>query len=89
MKTNEENVTIYVTKYALTKGIMEMQATIPHHISSDMACVRETPGSLGQNFHRDEWHRDMESARAHANKMVQDRITSLEKSIKKVRCLKF
>jgi hypothetical protein len=75
---------IFVTKYALTEGILEMEAEEPKPEYKGMVTVKGVPGkSYDSNFHGEgrEWHRDMQSARAKATKMVQAKIASLKKQI--------
>jgi hypothetical protein len=60
-----EKAHLWVTKYALTQGITEMDGEICHSISSNMA---SGPG-LFENYHGDDWHRTRESAVAKSEDM--------------------
>jgi hypothetical protein len=79
----------YITKYALTSGIQEVDDASEPEYESRMISVR----SLGvfANFHGEgrEWHRTKESAVAKAEQMRLAKIVSLKKSIKKLESLNF
>ncbi len=85
----------WVTKYALTQGIIEVEAEEPPEKSPDMLVVR--PGadsemfsfSFTQYLHGSEWHRTREDAVKEAESMRVKKIASLEKSILKIKKLKF
>jgi hypothetical protein len=75
---------VWITKYALTDGIL----------SWEPACIdRKDAGEVvvrgGLRFKRGEWHRTREEAIAHAKQMQADRIASLTKSLEKVKALDF
>ena len=76
----------WVTKYALSHGILDVNGEVSENCST-MMCYK----SNGQEIcvHRQEWHTTKESANAQANKMVKNKIVSLEKQIKKFKALKF
>ncbi len=74
---------IFVSKYALTKGILEMDATI----KEDMAVVPSLWGA--QYFHKGEWHLDKDAAVNQAEQMRHSRIVSLKKSIQKLEKISF
>lgn len=78
---------VYVTKYALTTGILTAE---------DGEVSEESPGmvsckSLGTfaNFHGKDWHKTPEAAIARAEEMRGKTITSLEKQIAKLRVMNF
>lgn len=86
MATDKEVITVFITKYALTEGILKKIVETTLHPS--MVCVVDN--NL-QAFHGEgkEWHRTMESAKARATKMRDDKIKSLEKQLQKIRALTF
>ena len=80
----------YITKYALTSGIMEVEAEQSSVAPSMVTWKR--PGDWGSSAAHGEgkdWHRTKEAASAKAEKMRLDKIVSLKKSIKKLESLKF
>jgi hypothetical protein len=80
---------VYVTRYALTTGI--------EHREVDWSAARpdmviDRSGEDWARYYHGEgkdWHRDESSAVSRAEKMRKAKITSLEKSIAKLRALKF
>lgn len=78
---------IYVTKYALTKGIQEMEAESVNENRS-MAIVK-IHGRLTQYFFNKEYHFSKEEAVEQADLMLKNRISSLEKQIAKLKKLNF
>jgi hypothetical protein len=81
--TNEEAV-VYVTKYALTEGILQKVGVICHDVSSDMFRW----SSLG-TCHKGDWWRTKEEAVKKAEEMKRKKILSLKKQIQKLENLKF
>ena len=71
---------VYITKYALTHGIMEEEA---EEVSQKMIRVRSR--NYDSFFHGNEWHTSKKQAIAQAEKMRTKRIISLEKSIEKLK----
>jgi len=76
----------WITKYALTSGICEME----------VEQSREAPSMIswdGWNNHAHgegrDWHRTREGAIARAEAMRKKKIESLKKSIKKMEALRF
>lgn len=71
----------WITKYALTKGIMEIKASPTGNPE-----MIEGPGSL-EYYHGEgrDWHRTRESALERAEVMRTNMIISLEKRIKNLR----
>lgn len=76
-------MTVYITKYALTLGIL-MKDAKPCG-TADMIQVGTT------YFHREgrDWHLTLEGAQRRAEAMRVKKILSLEKSITKLRAMKF
>ena len=79
---NTDTFTGYITKYALSRGIIQTKLEVASDTSSDMV-VAENLGA-GCYFHGEgkDWHRSLESATAKAEKMRLGKIALLEKSIK-------
>jgi hypothetical protein len=76
----------WVTKYALTQGIQEVEAKDPADGNTPSMLVVKTDGCFGtQGYHGEgkEWHRSPESAQKRANEMVKAKIASLKKSLAK------
>jgi hypothetical protein len=76
----------WVTKYALTSGIREVEGIQDEEI----LVVRKTVDSYGDEcFHGSEWHTTRETALARAEKMRLKHIESLKDSIAKMEKLSF
>lgn len=74
---------VYITKYALTKGILEKEGT-----QSDRDPTFVRIGSL-EVYYRPEWHESLHNARMQAEIMQKRKIASLEKEISKIKALSF
>lgn len=74
---------IFVTKYALTKGILELECEI---IDGKLAKTIET---YPQYFKESEWFYNEEFAIKCANKMKINKIASLERQITKLKKIQF
>lgn len=75
---------IFVTKYALTKGILELECEI---INGKLAKTIET--SFPQYFKESEWFYNEEFAIKRSNKMKINKIASLERQITKLQKIQF
>lgn len=75
----------WITKYALTSGIQEVDG----EADKGMLTVIVTRFGNVQHFHGNDWHPTREAAIAHAEKMRQKRIESLKESIAKLEKLSF
>lgn len=76
----------YVTKYALTDGIVIVDAEASEN-SIGMISYKK-PDHWGTMFaHGKDWHRTEEQALARAEEMRKKKIVSLEKSIAKMRSI--
>lgn len=80
---------VWVTKYALTSGILEMEA----NQSGDLIYVK---GGLvgdayyyGQYFHKGEWFKTREDANEKAEQMRQRKLCSLQKQMTKLQKMEF
>jgi hypothetical protein len=86
-----EDITAWVTKYALTDGIQKVSGTVRHETSSDMLSYQARNGYHGWTalVHGKDWHRTPEAALARAEEMRKAKIASLKKSIAKLEVIKF
>lgn len=71
---------VWITKYALTSGIIEINGEI-----TDSGSVFDMGSSHPTYYHGEgkDWHRTKESAIAKAEEMRKKKIVSLKKQIKK------
>ena len=84
MASEDEKITAWVTKYALTLGIKKVDGIIPHAISSGMLCYGDR-----ETAHGNDWHRTEDEAIAKAEQMRVKKIAALEKQIAKLKKLSF
>lgn len=77
---------VWITKYALTQGILEREAERTRF--DDMISVK-TPNSFTQYFHKDEWFADKQDAIKKAEAMRDAKIKSLDKAKQKILKIKF
>ena len=85
-----ENITAWVTKYALTSGIQKVGGTV-RQTNSNML-VYQAKTSSGMHYSHawgNEWHRTPEAALARAEEMRKNKIASLKKSIAKLEAMTF
>jgi hypothetical protein len=71
---------VWVTKYALTQGLFEMNAEIIDRGARHVYAKGKTP--TGHSLFTREWTKTREEAVAKAEKMKTARIASLKRSIK-------
>ncbi len=78
----------FITKYALTQGIFEIDAEICHSINHDMI---KNINKQNDCYHGEgkNWHRTKESAIIRANEMRTAKIKTLQKQIIKLDKLTF
>lgn len=88
VRPDDEFITGWVTKYALTSGIQKMDLEVCHSVSSNMA---KSSGRHLSHFHGEgrHWHRTLESAVKRAEEMRWAKIASLKKSIARLEKMKF
>jgi hypothetical protein len=79
---------IYVTKYALTKGIQVYDAT-SFNDEPKMVRVDGADGTYREYFHKPDWHETRLEAIEHAQKMKLAKIKNLEKQLAKIKALEF
>lgn len=82
---------IFVTKYALTQGIIEceMEVTLNDKYFKKKCFGKLTPTSYSTGFYNNEFHLTMGEAIVDANKRRLNRIVALKKQIDKLNILKF
>jgi len=80
---------VWITKYALTQGILEDYVVVCHDTDKNM--VKIAGGSWTDIFHGEgkEWHRTKESAIKCAEEMRLKKISSVEKQLQKLKDMKF
>lgn len=71
---------IYITKWALTKGILIAEA---ENVGDAMVKVK-TAGGYSLYFHLDEWHTDLGAAKAKTMNMILAEEKSLNKQMTKL-----
>lgn len=71
---------VWITKYALTRGIIEEEAVETH--SARMIGLQRSPCS---RFCKPYWHTDPHEAAQHARQMQSRKIASLEKQIENLK----
>lgn len=77
---------VWIAKYALTKGIFEIQV---EQLGVDGQCVHGKAWNDSYYGEGREWHRTKESAIVKAKEMRQKKIESLKKQIEKLEELTF
>ena len=83
MKTKE----YYITKYALTQGIIKVNAEANEQYP-EMISIHNS-GSLMQHFHGNDWHETYEEALDRAEEMKTQKLLSLTKQIERIKKIKF
>lgn len=80
---------VWVTKYALTIGIMELDAEATSQ--SGRLAVRRSRNSYPQYYYGEgkEWHRSKDAAIARANTMRAAKIKSVKKQLERLEALEF
>ena len=84
-----EDITAWVTRYALTTGIQKVSGTVCHETSSTMLCYSDPANGSKKFVHGNDWHRTPKAALARAEKMRKAKIASLKKSIAKLEATMF
>lgn len=90
----ETQITAYVTKYALTKGIIQkVEAELCLDSQPDGTMIRVkgngTLSNLTQYFHKNDWSKTPEEALSHTSTMQKNKIKSLHNEIKKLENMTF
>ena len=81
-----ENITAWVTRYALTSGIQKVSGTVCHETCSTLLSYRASNSDYGWTslVHGKDWHRTPEAALTRAEEMRKNKIASLKKRIAKL-----
>ena len=80
---------VYITKYALTKGILEYQEALWSNSTPNLIEI-PTLGFSGYFYGEGkEWHKSKEAALTRAEEMRKRKIESYQKSIEKLKTLTF
>lgn len=89
MSNVNEDIDVYITKYALTTGISHVLARVVKDTNGQMIEVKM--GLHIVYFHGEgkDWHRTEEGAVKRAEELRVKKIASLKKQIKKLESLKF
>lgn len=77
-------IKIYITKYALTQGILEKDAKI---VEPGMVVVND--GVASSYYHGDDWHETLDDAKERAEQMRRKKVESLKKQLARVEALTF
>ena len=85
MKKEKEEVVAFVTKYALTEGILEVSG----RISGDMFVYKKEKMRFHNYIGRGNYFFTKEEAVSKSDSMRLKKITSLEKQLNKIKNLKF
>lgn len=81
-------ITVWITKYALTLGILTEQVKDPvQDHSPNMICAKAIGPSA--YFHGKDWHRTEEAAVVRAESMRKAKLVSLRKQITKLENMKW
>ena len=79
-----EAFTVFVTKYALTEGILKMLVTKEERRKNMVRVVERS-----EYYHKDEWFLTLPEAQAYAEKRRDRKRKSLEKQINKLESLDY
>jgi hypothetical protein len=77
---------VWITKYALTKGILEKDAD-SSSVSKEMIKVRDD--KYTEYYHGQDWHLNKENAIIRAEKMRKGKLDSLKREIERIQNVKF
>lgn len=75
---------VYITKYALTQGIFEVEGEVHPTIGNGRMFCQANQGGI---YHKPDWHTTREEAVARAEEMRVKKISSLYKSLAKMETL--
>ena len=90
MSNEDQKITAYITKYALSNGkILKIEARLCSDVSNTMIAYRAEGSRFDQYAHNTDWHRTLHDAIAKANEMRVKKIASLKKQIAKLEKMEF
>jgi hypothetical protein len=78
-------VKVFITKYALTSGVVEREANHETAINEKMVSCKE--GEYTVCYHKPHWYTTREEADARVCQMIAAKIKSLKKSLAKMEAL--
>ena len=78
--------TVYITKYALTQGIIKVDDVTTN---TPDGSVRIPDWGCTTRFHKEQWHLTKADAIKKAESMRDNKITSFEKQLVKLKAMKF
>ena len=76
--------TFFVTKYALTKGILQIRGRV---CEPSYGRMLQQDGKSNAYFHGQDWHTTLEEARMRASEMRVARIKALKRELAKLEAL--
>ena len=76
---------VFITKFALTRGIVEIAAKDVTRFPHDPALLRSGKDGYVYLYHKPEWHDTRDEAVTRAEQMRKQEIASLEKKLKKLK----
>lgn len=88
MSNEDQKITAYITKYALSSGkILKIDARL---FCNGSSIAYRTDGSMYDQYaHGSDWHHTLPGAIAKANEMRIKKIASLKKQIAKLEAMRF
>lgn len=78
---------VFVTKYALTQGIIEREADYCSYLS--IGIIKARGPYTFEYYHKPFWYETMEEAIAHAETIRDKKLKSIEKQMKRIKSIKF
>jgi len=82
-------MTVYITKYTLTRGILEVEALPVIERGQIIGVAFTIPGFCRQRAFRNDWHSTKTDAKAQAETMRLKAISTLNKKLRKLESLTF
>lgn len=90
MNNEDQKITAYITKYALSNGkILKIEARLCSNVDNTMIAYRTDGSRYDQYAHGSDWHHALPAAIAKANEMRVKKIASLKKQIAKLEKMEF
>jgi len=81
-----EKITVWITKYTLTTGIMKTKA---RECGDGMVVYRRSAKHFEEYCHKGEWFTSESDAKGKAEEMRTKKIRSLEKKLNQVKAMEF
>lgn len=88
MAKDNPMVHVWITKYALTQGVYEVNGEQCLDINENMISVVGRNGFGNICYHRPDWYTSQAEADAQVRKMIDAKIKSLKKSLAKMETLR-